>query len=75
MLIYEQDGNILALLSEALKGSFNVGCLCLGVYDEEVLLRVWGLRDVLRHVLATSHPFNLREPTPTPARSMPVTVS
>ena len=40
MLVYEQDGDIFAILREALKGIFNGGVFCLLVDDEEVLLRV-----------------------------------
>jgi hypothetical protein len=47
MLVYEQDGNILALGGEAIKGSLDVAVLGFGVDDEEVLLRVGGLCDVL----------------------------
>jgi hypothetical protein len=54
MLVYEQNGDVLALLGEALKGSFNVRVLCLGVHDQEVLLRVWRLGDVLQDLLGRS---------------------
>jgi len=47
MLVYEQDGDILALFSKALECGFNIGVLRLGVHDEKVLLRVRRLRDML----------------------------
>jgi hypothetical protein len=54
MLVYEQDSDILALLGEALERGFNVRVLCLGVYDEEVLLRVWRLCNVLQCLVRES---------------------
>jgi hypothetical protein len=48
MLIYEQDGDIFAVLGEALKGIFNGGIFRLLVDDEEVLLGIWRGGDVLR---------------------------
>jgi hypothetical protein len=47
MLVYEQDGNVLALGGEAIKSSLDVAVLGFGVDDKEVLLRVWRLCDVL----------------------------
>jgi len=47
MLIYEQDGDIFAVLSEALEGIFDGSVFGLLVDDEEVLLGVWRCGDVL----------------------------
>jgi len=47
MLVYEQDGDVLALGSEAIEGSLDGAVVGFGVDDEEVLLRVWRLRDML----------------------------
>lgn len=47
MLIYEHDGNVLALHGETVEGGLDSCILGLAVYDQEVLLRIWGLRDVL----------------------------
>jgi hypothetical protein len=49
VLINEQDGNVLALAREAIKGSFDGRGLSLAVYDQEVLLAVWGLGNMLYH--------------------------
>lgn len=47
VLVDKQNRNILAVLGELVECGFD-GCrLGLGVDDEEVLLAVWGLRDVL----------------------------
>jgi hypothetical protein len=75
MLVYEQNGDILALLGETLKRSFNVRVLCLGIYNEEVLLRIWRLGNVLKGSLRRLLYIRSQGLTPTPARSMPVTVS
>jgi hypothetical protein len=47
VLIDEQDGDILALLGELVERGFDGCVLRLCVHNEEVLLGVWGLRDVL----------------------------
>jgi len=54
VLVDEDNGNVLALLGESVKGTFDRGVLRLGIDDEEVLLRVWRRGDVLGwRVLAT----------------------
>ena len=76
MLVYEQDSNILALLGEAIECSLDIGGLGLCVDDQEVLLRVRGLCHVLCILLVVVACRCTRgELTPTPASSMPVTVS
>lgn len=52
MLVYEQDGDVFALRRESLECGLDVRVLGLGIYDEEVLLRVRWLRDVLQHTSA-----------------------
>ena len=47
MLIDENNSDILPLGRESLKCLLDGGVICLGIDDEEVLLRVWGGRDVL----------------------------
>ncbi|KAF2637531.1 hypothetical protein P280DRAFT_482964 [Massarina eburnea CBS 473.64] len=47
MLVYEQNRNVLALGHETVEGGLDVCVLRLGVYDEEVLLRVWRGGDML----------------------------
>jgi hypothetical protein len=47
MLVYEQDGDILALRGEAVERCFDLCGFRLGVHDEEVLLRVRGCGYVL----------------------------
>lgn len=47
MLINQQNPNILPLRCEALERSLDISRLRLGVYDEEVLLRVGRGGDVL----------------------------
>ncbi len=47
MLIYKQDGNILALLCVPVKRGFDGRGFGLGVDDEEVLLGVRGLSHML----------------------------
>lgn len=79
MLVYEQNRNVLALGNEAVESSLNIRVLCLGIYDEEVLLCVRRLGDMLHRLsvfyfqvcsVAGGH-----DHTPTPASSIPVTVS
>lgn len=48
VLVDKQYGNILALLGELVECGLDSCCLGLCVDDEEVLLAVWGLRDVLK---------------------------
>ena len=77
MLVDEEDGNIFALASEPVKGSFDGAVVGLGVHDEEVLLRIGGGGYVLDRRVG-GQPGRRREGgrcTPTPASSMPVTVS
>lgn len=47
MLIDQENGNVLAVLGEAVKGVFNGRVIGLCVDDEEVALRVWWCSDVL----------------------------
>jgi hypothetical protein len=47
VLVYEQDGDVLALGGEAIEGSLDGAVVGFGVDDKEVLLRVWGLRNML----------------------------
>lgn len=76
MLVYEKDGNVLALLREAVKCGFDIRGLGLRIHDEEVLLRVRWLSDVLEALLACCMSVVIdMKLTPTPANSMPVTVS
>jgi hypothetical protein len=82
MLVDEQDGNVLALRGEAVKGGLDGSVVRLCVDDEEVLLRVGRRRYVLGGVsvsvpvLAAAWPcLSTAALTPTPASSMPVTVS
>lgn len=82
MLIDQQNPNILPLRRKPHKRIVNILCLRLGVYDEEVLLRVRRGGDVLlRWAISTPSSslvgsgYGLREHTPTPARSNPVTES
>lgn len=78
MLVDKQDRNVLALLGEAVECGLDGAVLRLCVNDEEVLLCVGGLCHVLQSVNRPSSPslcpwwWGL---TPTPASSMPVTVS
>jgi hypothetical protein len=41
MLVYEQDGNILSILSKLIEGMFNRRGFGLLVHYKEVLLRLW----------------------------------
>lgn len=84
MLVDQNDGNVFAVLCEAVKRLLNGVVLCLIVDNQEVLLRVWALRDVLyHHVLAglfarfvgASSAWTCEGRTPTPASSKPVTES
>jgi len=45
VLVYEQDCNVLAFGGEAVESSLDGAVFGFGVDDEEVLLRIWGLRD------------------------------
>jgi len=76
MLVYEQDGNILPLLREPVEGLLDSSRLGLVVHNQEVLLRFWSGRDVLKFVvsafMAHARPGRL---TPIPASSSPVTES
>lgn len=47
MLVDQDDADVLALLSEGLEGSLDGRCLRFVVHDEEVLLRIGGVRDML----------------------------
>ena len=47
MLVYEQDGDVFAILREALKGVFDGSVFRLLVDDKEVLLGIWRSGDVL----------------------------
>lgn len=47
VLVDQQNSNILSLLREVLECSLDGGGLGLGVDNEEVALRVWGIGDVL----------------------------
>lgn len=85
VLINEQNGNVLALRGEAVKRGLDGVVVRLGVHDEEVLLRVGRWRYVLyggREISRVRKVGGGEEVegsgggrTPTPARSMPVTVS
>lgn len=46
MLIYEEDRNVLSLVCESLECGFDIRVLRLCIHDEEVLLRIWGLRNM-----------------------------
>jgi hypothetical protein len=48
MLIYQENGDILALLREAIECGLDVGVLRFRIHHEEVLLRIRRLRDMLR---------------------------
>lgn len=52
MLIYEQNGDILALLGEAVECLFYFGDFGFGVDDEEVALGGGGFGDVLGHCVS-----------------------
>lgn len=80
MLVNKNHGYILSLVGEALEGVLNRGGLGLGIYHEEVSLRVWGVCDVLYNAgsqLACSVSFGgliqYSVLTPIPARRSPVT--
>jgi len=76
MLVYKQDGDIFAILREALKGVFDGSIFGLLVDDEEVLLGVWRCGNVLSE--CQSEKVGMRDRggrTPTPARRRPVTES
>lgn len=77
MLVDQQNGNVLALAGEAVECCLDGAVFRLGVDDEEVLLRVWRLGDVLYIVSPLCLDLSLSSwgLTPTPASSMPVTVS
>lgn len=79
VLVDQQNGNVLALGGEAVKGGLNGAVFRLCVHDEEILLCIWRLRHVLGlSVLRPVSRSTLRGRaglTPTPASSMPVTVS
>lgn len=47
MLVYEDDADILALLSESVECGFDGGGVSLAVDDEKVLLRVGASRNML----------------------------
>ena len=47
MLVYQENGNVFALVGKGLKGLLDGALLGLFVDDEEVLLRVRGSRCVL----------------------------
>lgn len=47
MLVNQNNANVLSLGREALKGRLDSGILRLVVHHKEVLLRVWGSRNVL----------------------------
>jgi hypothetical protein len=75
MLVDEQDGNVLALGGEAVKGGLDGSVVRLCVDDEEVLLRVGRRRYVLGGVSVSGSVAACQGLTPTPASNMPVTVS
>jgi len=53
MLIYEEDSDILAFDGEAIEGSLYRRVVGFGINNKEVLLRVWGLRDMLVYRLVS----------------------
>jgi hypothetical protein len=76
VLVDEQNCNVLALARELVKGGFDGLVIRLRVDYEEVLLAVWWWGDVLGVLSAPYSCTRLgKDHTPTPARSMPVTVS
>ena len=75
MLVYKKNGNVFPLIRKAVKCSFNDRVLGLSVDNEEVFLRVWGLRNMLNQSSARTWSIEGFKLTPTPARSRPVTES
>lgn len=84
MLVDQHNRNIFPLLRETVECPFNRAVLRLRVDDEVVLLRVWGVGDVLWTLISSSVADlpveGSRKPvvvehTPTPASKMPVTES
>ena len=75
VLVYKKDGNVFPLIRKAVKCSFNGRVLGLSVDNKEIFLRVWGLRNMLNQFLARTWSMERFKPTPTPARSRPVTES
>jgi hypothetical protein len=76
MLVDQQDSNILSLGRKPFKSFFDSRIVRLAVNDEEVFLRVRGLRNMLpSHQLFQERPSTGRYLTPIPARSRPVTES
>lgn len=80
VLVNKNHGYILSLVDEALEGVLNGGGLGLGIYHEEVSLRVWGVCNMLYNEglqLACSVSFGgliqYSVLTPIPARRSPVT--
>lgn len=55
MLIYEHDGDVLALLGEAVEGPFYLRRFGLGVHDEEVALGGGRFGDVLCALTLATH--------------------
>ncbi len=51
-MIYKQNGDVLALLGEAIESLFYVGDFGFGVDDEEVALGGGGFSDVLGHCVS-----------------------
>lgn len=50
MLVDKQNGNVLALVGEAIKGGFDGRRLGLAVHNQKVLLAIWRLGNVLYHL-------------------------
>lgn len=81
VLVDQENRDILALSGEAVECCLNGAVFCLCVHNEEVLLRVRGLCHVLEVISLIarllSPPYQELNSalTPTPASSMPVTVS
>lgn len=77
VLVDKQNGDILALIGEAIEGCLDGRVFSLGIDDEEVLLSVRRGSDMLNGLLEREVIQEVRggRRTPTPARSMPVTVS
>lgn len=78
VLVDKQNRNVFPLACEAVKRRLDSAVFRLCIHDQEVLLRVRGLRHVLQSVNGLAflqHAHSAGRLTPTPASSMPVTVS
>lgn len=76
MLVDEQDTNILPLTRELVESGLDGSSIGLGVYNKEVLLRVWWTGDVLfESVCGSSTSRRGNAHTPMPASKRPVTES